>query len=141
MKTRKKIATVFLLFFLVCVISAVIWYNSPAQLLRIDNDEVVSIYIFDGTQGKGANITAVDDINHIMDNLNFIEIKPTKLSLGYMGYGLRVKIFTKTGGSSNAAKTFIINSEYDVRNDPFFYEVVHGTIDLQFLEQQIKEEN
>ena len=68
-----------------------------------------------------------DDLDQFPAPL-LIEIKPRKPSLGYMGYRFRVEVFTKTSNSSSATETFIINSETDVRIDPFFYDVVSHLI-------------
>ena len=137
----KRIWLVLLFLLLLCLLSFIIWFNSPKKLLDIDKTEVVSIHIFDRTQGKGTEITSTDDITHIIDNLSSIEIKPRKPSLGYMGYRFRVEVFTKTSNSSSATETFIINSETDVRIDPFFYDVVSGEIDFQFLQQLLSQES
>ena len=137
----KRIWLGLLFLLLLCLLSFIIWFNSPKKLLDIDKTEVVSIHIFDGTQGKGTEITSTDHITHIIDNLSYIEIKPRKPSLGYMGYRFRVEVFTKTSNSSSATETFIINSETDVRIDPFFYDVVSGEIDFQFLQQLLSQES
>lgn len=136
MKIRsKKIGVILLSLLGVFILLFVIWYSYPASLLDMSKDEVLSIYVFDGTQGRGAEITSIDDITHIIDNLNSVTIKPTKPSIGYMGYRFRIEIYTKIGKGSTAAETFIVNSEHDIRKDPFFYKAVDGEIDFQYLQQ------
>lgn len=136
MKTRsKKAVVIFLSLLSVFILMFVIWYNVPASLLDMDKDEVLCIEIFDGAQGRGVEITSVNDITYIIDNLNSVTIKPRKPSIGYMGYRFRIKIYTKTGGKSTPAETFIVNSEHDIRKDPFFYRVIDGEIDFQYLQQ------
>ena len=140
MKTfSKKTGVISLSLLSIFIILFVIWYNSPASLLDISKDEVLSIYIFDGTQGRGVEITSDSDITHIIDNLNSVTIKPTKPSIGYMGYRLRIEIYTKTGGESTAVETFIVNSEHDIRKDPFFYQTVDGEIDFQYLQELLSQ--
>ena len=50
--------------------------------------------------------------------------------MGYMGYRFRVTIDTK----NSRQITFIVNSANDVRKDPFFYSIVEGEIDFEFIE-------
>ena len=47
-----------------------------------------------------------------------------------MGYRFRVTIDTKNGRQI----TFIVNSANDIRKDPFFYNIVEGEIDFEFIE-------
>lgn len=143
MKTqRNKIGIILLSLLAICVVLFVIWYNTPTKLADIDKDDVTSVYIFDGTQGKGLEIFSDDDdFARIIDNLNSVSLKPTKPSLGYMGYRLRVEIFTGSRDDSRPAKTFIINSETVVRMDPFFYEVIDGKLDFQFLQELLSQES
>lgn len=83
--------------------------------------------------GNTTHITDKEQLRHIVENLNEVEIKRTKLSFGYVGYSFRLTIYLSDGNTADGWNNFIINSEYAVRKDPFFYSVTKGEIDYSYL--------
>lgn len=116
------------------LLAAALWYCTPKPLMQIDAERITCISIFDGTQGEGVDVTDPEELQALADELNSVRMKPTKPSLGYMGYRFRITVYTERNGKTGAEKTFIVNSAETVRIDPFFYEVTDGEIDVSLLE-------
>lgn len=70
----------------------VVWFNIPLDLMDLDPNEVMEIVVFNGNSGNATHITDKEQIQHIVENLNGVEVKRSKPSLGYMGYSFRVTI-------------------------------------------------
>lgn len=139
MNVIKKNPLIFLLIIIVVLISGVVWYNSPLKLLKLNPDDVSEISIFDGNTGTSLNITEKIDIDYIIKNLNTIKLKKGKVSVGYLGYSFKMTIYLTNGKEANGLNNFIINSKDTIRKDPFFYNVVEGSIDYQYIEKLIQE--
>ena len=113
----------------------VIWYRIPVRMLAtVDAEDVGRITIFNGTNGEEAEITDREEIEHIVNNLKTVTMKRRKISVGYSGYHLRVTVYDNAGKKVHGWSSFIVNAAQHVRKDPFFYEVVDGVIDFEYLE-------
>jgi hypothetical protein len=64
-----------------------IWYTLPVDLMDLDHKEVLELVVFNGSSGNATHITDKEQIQHIIDDLNDVEIKRTRPSMGYSGYG------------------------------------------------------
>lgn len=111
----------------------VIWYNIPIDLLDLDSNEVVEIVVFNGNTGNATHITDRSQIVNIIENLNDIRIKRWKPSVNYMGYSFIITIYLSDGNTASGWNNFIINSGNTIRKDPFFYTVVDGSIDYDYI--------
>ena len=127
---KKKIAILLLVAAILIVIGAV-WLNVPINLINLDADDVLEIVVLNGENGNTTHIDDEEQIRYIIDNLNDVVVKRSKLSVGYDGYSFSVTIYLADG---DEADSFIINSEYSVRRDPFFYTVTEGEIDYDYIE-------
>ena len=107
-----------------------VWYTLPVDLMDLDHKEVLEIVVFNGSSGNATHITDKEQIQHIIDDLNDVEIKRTRPSMGYSGYGYKLSDGNEAGDWNN----FIINSEDTIRKDPFFYSVIKGYIDYNYIE-------
>ena len=67
----KKRKTV-LLFLAACVLFGILYATTyiPRKLITIDPASISKIEIFDGTRGESRTITAAEDLDHIIANLN-----------------------------------------------------------------------
>ena len=102
--------------------------------MDLDDKEVVEIVIFNGSSGKVTHITNKEQIQHIVDNLNDVAVKRSKLSVGYSGFGFELTIYRSDDREAEDWNHFIINSSDTVRKDPFFYSVAKGKIDYSYIE-------
>ena len=102
--------------------------------MDLDPNEVMEIVVFNGNTGNTTHITDRSQIDHIIENLNNVEIKRWKLSVGYMGYSFRIKIYLSDGYVAGGWNNYIINSSDLIRKDPFFYNVVEGNIDYNYID-------
>ena len=109
-----------------------VWYTLPVDLMDLDHKEVLELVVFNGSSGNATHITDKEQIQHIIDDLNDVEIKRTRPSMGYSGYGLSV--YLSDGNEAGDWNNFIINSEDTIRKDPFFYSVIKGYIDYNYIE-------
>lgn len=134
MKSKKKLISMSFVI-LVAIIGIWIWWNTPSSIINITPSEVSKIDIFDGTIGKNVTITGVTDIEHIINNLNAASLKKDRISLGYMGYSVRIDIYKNVG---EVYKEFIINSSNTIRKDPFFYRDSSDSIDYNYIRELIK---
>ena len=103
-----------------------IWYTLPVDLMDLDHKEVLEIVVFNGSSGNATHI--------IIDDLNDVKIKRTRPSMGYSGYGYKLSVYLYDGNEAGDWNNFIINSEDTIRKDPFFYSVIKGYIDYNYIE-------
>lgn len=134
---KKKIVIV-LSVILICLIGVIVWYNTPLGLTDLAPDEVMEIVVFNGNSGERTHISDEQQIQHIIQNLNDVEVKKSKPSVGYMGYSFKMTIYLSDGNEADGWNNFIINSENTIRKDPFFYSVVSGEIDYDYIESIVK---
>lgn len=118
--------------FALIIISGLIWWNYPCSITNISPSEVSEIVIFDGRTGKSITIKEATKIEHIIKNLNVLLLKKEKISLGYMGFGFKTTIYKANG---NVYKEFIINSNNNIRKDPFFYRDSSESIDYNYIKE------
>lgn len=111
----------------------VIWFNATIDLMDLDSNEVVEIVVFNGNTGKETRITDETQIENIINNLNGIKMKRWQPSVGYMGYSFNVTIYLADGNMASGWNNFVINSSNTIRKDPFFYTVVEGSIDYDYI--------
>lgn len=71
-------------------------------------------------------------VKHIIQNLNTVNLKKEKISMGYTGYSYRTTIYRVNG---DVYKEFIINSSDTIRKDPFFYRDSSESIDYNFIKE------
>ena len=134
---KKKIVIV-LSVILICLIGVIVWYNTPLSLTDLAPDEVMEIVVFNGNSGETTHVTDEQQIRYIIQNLNDVEVKRSKPSVGYMGYSFKMTIYLSDGNEADGWNNFIINSENTIRKDPFFYSVVPGEIDYDYIESIVK---
>lgn len=130
MKQKLKILLVVVVALLVGV---GIWYNVPIDLMDLEHDDVMEIVVFNGNTGKTTHITDQTQIEYVIENLNEVKMKRSKPSVGYAGFSFQITIYLSNGDEANDWNNFIINSEDTIRKDPFFYKVVSGKIDYDYL--------
>ena len=90
--------------------------KSFGENIRIE--DINYIYVFDGNNGKEFTINNRNDVEYIVNNIKNNKVKINSLSLGYMGYGLKIKYMDN---NNKILLSFILNSKDTIRNDPFFY--------------------
>ena len=112
----------------------IIWYNTPIDLPDLDPNEVMEIEVFNGNTGNATHIADKSQIENIIDNLNSVKMKREKPSVGYMGYNFKITIYLSDGSVAGGWNQFIINSSDTIRKDPFFYTVVEGNIDYDYID-------
>lgn len=111
----------------------IIWYNTSIDLMDLDPNEVMEIEVFNGNMGNATHITDKSQIENMIDNLNSVQLKRGKPSVGYMGYSFDITIYLSDGSVAGRWNHFIINSSDSIRKDPFFYTVVEGIIDYDYI--------
>ena len=114
------------------------WYNIPIDLINLDPNEVMEIVVFNGNSGNTTHIEDKEQIQHIIDNLNDVEVKRSRLSAGYSGYSFKVTIYLSDGNEAGDWNNFIINSDDTISKDPFFYSVIKGKIDYNYIENIVE---
>lgn len=122
-------------------ISGVILYTKPLDLIQLNPEDVLEISIFDGNTGTSLHLTKNDDITYIINNLNSIKLRRGKISTGYTGYSFKTTIYLNNGEEAGGWNNFIINSKDTIRKDPFFYKVVEGSIDYQYINTLIQKQS
>lgn len=106
-----------------------VFFYKPKEFYKIDVEDVVKISIFNGHTGDKIEISDRTTINHIISNLNSVTIQRKSWALGHMGYRYRFEIF----GDETRLETYIVNSETIMRKDPYYYDVVDGEIDIEYI--------
>lgn len=120
------------------ILGVAVWYNAPIDLINFGPDEVMEIVIFDGNSGHAAHIEDKEQIQHIIENLNDVEVRRSKPSVGHMGYRFKMTIYLSGGNEADGWNNFIINSDDTIRKDPFFYSVVKGKIDYNYIDDIVE---
>ena len=123
---------------IIFLIGIAVWYSVPIDLMNLDYNEVKEIAVFNGNSGNTTHITDKGQIQYIVDNLNDVEVKRSKLSIGYIGYSFKLAIYLSDGSEADGWNNFIINSGDTIRKDPFFYSVIKGKIDYSYIENIIE---
>ena len=134
----KKKIFVLLSVVLILILGVTVWYNIPIDLINLDPNEVMEIVVFNGNSGNTTHIEDKEQIQHIIDNLNDVEVKRSRLSAGYSGYSFKVTIYLSDGNEAGDWNNFIINSDDTIRKDPFFYSVIKGKIDYNYIENIVE---
>lgn len=134
----KKKVSVLLAVALILILGVAVWYNAPIDLINLDPHEVMEIVVFNGNSGNATHIEDKEQIQHIIDNLNDIKVKRSKPSVGYMGYSFKMTIYLSNGNEADGWNNFIINSDDTIRKDPFFYSVIKGKIDYNYIEDIVE---
>lgn len=130
MKSKKMLIGVCII--LVVIAGSLIWWNMPCSITDIAPSEVSKISIFDGNTGNSITVTKAADIEHIIQNLNRVNLKKEKIAMGYMGYSYRTTVYKVNG---DVYKDFIINASDTIRRDPFFYRDSSESIDYKFIQE------
>jgi hypothetical protein len=130
MKSKKMLIGVCII--LVIIAGSLIWWNMPCSITNIAPSEGSKISIFDGNTGNSMTVTNATDIEHIIQNLNTVNLKKEKISMGYTGYSYRTTVYKVNG---DVYKEFIINSSDTIRRDPFFYRDSSESIDYKFIQE------
>lgn len=134
---KKKIA-ILLSAVVLLLIGAVVWFHIPLDLMDLEPNKVMEIVVFNGNSGNTTHITDEEQLQHIIENLNGIEVKRSKPSVGVMGYSFKVTIYLDDGNEADDWNNFIINSDDTIRKDPFFYSVTQGSIDYSYIEKIVE---
>lgn len=134
----KKKISILLSVVLILLVGIAIWYHAPINLMNLDANEVMEIVVFNGNSGNTTHIEDKEQIQHIIDNLNDVEVKRSRLSAGYSGYSFKVTIYLSDGNEAGDWNNFIINSDDTIRKDPFFYSVIKGKIDYNYIENIVE---
>lgn len=122
----------------ILLVGIIVWYNAPLNLMDLDPNEIMEIVVFNGNSGETTHVTDEQQIQHIIENLNDVKVKRSKPSVGYTGYSFKVTIYLSDGNEADGWNNFIINSADTIRKDPFFYSVVTGNIDYDYIEKIVK---
>ena len=129
----KKRAAIIVSIAVILLVIFAVWFNASIDLMNLDSDEVAEIVVFNGNTGKETRITDESQIGNIINNLNDIKMKRWKPSVGYMGYSFKMMIYLSDGKKVGGWNDFIINSSDTIRKDPFFYTVIEGSIDYDYI--------
>lgn len=130
---KKKLKWLIPVVLFIIIIVGLAWYKTPIDLMDLSSDDIVEIVVFNGNTGKTTHITDTEQIEHIADNLNDVVIKRGKISVGYTGYSFKITIYMSDGNEADGWNNYIINSSDTIRKDPFFYNVVEGNIDYDYI--------
>lgn len=133
-KTMKKKILITIVILFVLMIAGVIWYKMPVDFVDVSSDEVLEIVIFNGSSGEELHITERDEVEHIIESLNTVKMQRRGVSSFHKGYSFRTTIYLTNGEEADGWNNFIINANDTIRKDPFFYEVIEGNTDYDYIQ-------
>lgn len=122
----------------ILLVGIAVWYHIPIDLMNLNYNEVIEIVVFNGNSGNTTHITDREQIQHIIENLNAVEVTRSKPSVGYSGFSFQFTIYLSDGNEAGDWNNFIINSDVRIRKDPFFYTVSKGNIDYNYIENIVE---
>ena len=70
----KKKIIILLSVVIILLMGIVVWFNIPLDLMDLDPNEVMEIVVFNGNSGNATHITDKEQIQHIVENLNGVEV-------------------------------------------------------------------
>ena len=115
-RSLPKPVTAAIIIFLLLILA---WHLTPKKyLIGVASTDVVSISVFNGNTGNGFTVTDRTQIMTIVENVHGVDMKKEKLSIGYDGFAYKI---TFKDAKDKTIDSFMINSKYIVRDDPFFY--------------------
>jgi len=114
---------------LVLVISAIVWWKYPNQLLKINVNEVVRIELFNGNNGILVEVADYEQIEKIVDNLNGISLVKDKFVKEFTGFAFSIEIFMNSG----EIHTLTILSTNKVLDGSFICKTKNTAVDTEFL--------
>lgn len=116
---KKKTVISIAAILLVMALSAVFYLTPKTFGKNVNPSDVDHINVFDGNTGVGFTIDQPEDIQYIVGNIQSRPMKRTGLSLGRMGYSLKISYIDSS--DQDVIPVFILNSDDTIRKDPFFY--------------------
>lgn len=133
MRTKKKYIVYITTAILVVVFVAItIWYFSPKTFLKDRNsDDISSISIFNGSTGKNFVIEDAGEIEYIISNIQNSKWYRSGISSFHDGYSFNLTFKDKDGKEIDS---FIINNQYLIRDDPFFYKSTEVPLCYDYLQ-------
>ena len=111
-------------------------YKWPVRLTKMNTSEVGLIVLQDGTTGNRVEISDTETIEKVMGQFHSIKMRRGKLSAGYGGYHIWVRVCKP---DMEIVSDFTVSGKGYIRKDPFFYTISEGTIDVEYLELLIAE--
>ncbi len=131
---KKKIFMIILIVIILAVAEAVIlWWIAPKAFLKNQTTEdIQSIKVFDGSTGKQFEITDSESIARIVSSIQGVKFKKSGISENYEGFSFSMTFFDNSGKEIDS---FIVNSDSQIRKDPFFYETEGNMNIFDFLKE------
>lgn len=121
---KKKILILVITMLILIFLAAVFYFTPKTFGKNVNPSDVNHIEVFDGNTGVGFIIDNPEDIKYIVENIQSHKMKKDGISLGVMGYGLRI---TCVDDNDKAIFPEIILDNNDtIRKDPFFYKCEGG---------------
>ncbi len=133
---KKKIIR---LVILVMICGGFIWYYTPVNFVSLDAADVYKIMIFNGNSGEKINITDREDIEYLISNWNEVTLKRGGISSNYSGWCFKVTIYLEDGEEADGWNDFIINSDENIRKDPFFYSTTSTLLEYDYIQNLFDE--
>lgn len=101
----------------------------PRQIIKIEKDDVSKITIFKGDDGTKIEVTDINDIAHITNNLNSITFQ--KESFGYKkGFTYGIKFYHQKG---ELVKELTIRGDSHIQNGAFSYKATKNSVDYDYI--------
>lgn len=104
--------------------AAVVFFTPKTFGKHADLSKVDHINVFDGRTGFGFTIDDPEEVSHIVENIRSHPMKRVGISLGAVGYGLKISYVDAEDHA--VIPLFLLNSDDTIRKDPFFYQCGGG---------------
>lgn len=129
----KKKIVIPIVVIVILIVFAVVYYFMPKTFGKnVNPSEVDHINVFDGNTGTGFTITNPEDIKYIVENIQSHSMKKDGISLGRMGYGLKISYIDSN--DKDVIPVFTLNSDDTIRKDPFFY-ICDGGLCFDYIKE------
>jgi len=127
---KKKLLVTVVAIVLLAFVAFVV-YKAPVHMLHKNGTKISYIEVFDGATGKAFTIDNKENVDYITANISSIALKRDGSSLGRMGYGFNMTLYSESGDKIGG---FILNSEDAIRKDPFFYRDSTASLCYEYIE-------
>ena len=115
---------------LAIAISLICYFAPKTFLKNTVAEDVSSIHVFNGSNGKSFDITDKDEIAYIVSNISSIKWHRSGISSNEDGYAFSLTFKDENGKD---IESLIINNSYLIRKDPFFYNNTDSPVCYNYL--------
>lgn len=121
--------------FATLILVGIVWFKLPVRLVKPEASEVGLIVLQNGDTGNRVEISDEAIIEKLMTEFRSVKMQRERLSIATGGYHIWVRVCKP---DMEIIADFSLSRSGMVQEDPFFYDILKGTVDVEYLERLIE---